>query len=333
VSFPGARIARWLRASAFEVSGVHARQRRRLDGTCAAILMYHRVLPRAEAARLSVEPGMYVTPETFARHLDWLRSSFRVLPLSEVVDQLLHDRPLPEGACSITFDDGWRDNFSYALPALRERDLSAAVFLVIDRVGTLGAFWPDELSRSLSAVAPGARAAIARQFGLPSGVDPVAALLSHFKGLRQLEREEALAELRASLPGGAIPIERELLDWPEVNQMAAAGIEFESHGSSHAILTGVDLAAAEAELRDSRSALLERGLGGSGVFAYPSGAFDASLQRIVHECGYRAAVTTERGLAHRLDPPTAYPRIGIHDDISRTKAEFHRRVPGGEAAD
>jgi peptidoglycan/xylan/chitin deacetylase (PgdA/CDA1 family) len=272
---------------------------------------------------------MYVTPETFARHLGWLGKSFRVLPLSEVIAHLTQNRPLPKGACSITFDDGWRDNFVYALPVLRQHNLSAAIFLVVDRIGTPGAFWPDELSRSLASLAPGARAAILRQFGLPSRADPVGSLLSHFKALRQDERERALEELRAVTPSGAIPIERELLDWEEIDQMAASGIEFESHGLSHAILTGVDLADAEVELRDSRTALLERGLGRSGVFAYPSGAHNVALQRLVRECGYHAALTTVQGLARSIDEPTAYSRIGVHDDISRTRAEFHHRVPGG----
>ncbi len=328
MNVPGASLARWLRASIFEVSGLHAHQRERLDGSCAVILTYHRVLPIDEAARLWVEPGMYVTPETFARHLGWLQKSFRVLPLSEVVDHLTQNRPLPKGACSITFDDGWRDNFVYAFPALRQHNLSAAVFVVIDRVGTPGAFWPDELSRSLSPLASDARAEIARQFGLPSRVDVPASLLSHFKALRQDEREGALEQLRKMAPGSVLPAERELLDWDEIDLMAASGIEFESHGLSHAILTGVDLADAEVELRDSRTALLEHGLGRSGVFAYPSGAFNDALARLVLTCGYRAAVTTVPGLARCLDQPTAYSRIGVHDDISRTRAEFHRRVPG-----
>ena len=79
------RALRYARACAFVASGASARARRRLDGTRAAVLMYHRVIPADEAARCAVEPGMYVTPSHFARHLDWLASSFRVLPLHEIV--------------------------------------------------------------------------------------------------------------------------------------------------------------------------------------------------------------------------------------------------------
>jgi peptidoglycan/xylan/chitin deacetylase (PgdA/CDA1 family) len=235
-----AGAARWLRASVFEKSGVHARQRKHLDGTRAAILMYHRVLPADEAARLSVEPGMYVTPETFAQHLDWLQASFRVLPLSEIVENLSRKRPVPKGACAITFDDGWRDNHDHAFPALRARKLSAAVFLVVNRIGTPGAFWPDEVVRILATLSSDERATISRKLGLPASRVPLeASLLAHFKGLKQAERDRGLDQLRENTPGDAIHIERELLDWEEVERMANGGIEFESHGLSHAILTGI----------------------------------------------------------------------------------------------
>jgi hypothetical protein len=44
--------------------------------------------------------------------------------------------------------------------------------------------------------------------------------------------------------------------------------------------------------------------------------------------GYRRAFTTEPGLLSARSEPLALPRIGLHDDISRSRAEFHYRFPG-----
>ena len=70
------RALRYARACGFAWSGASRRARSRLDGSCAALLMYHRVLPAADAEHNAVEPGMFVTPETFERHLAWLAESF-----------------------------------------------------------------------------------------------------------------------------------------------------------------------------------------------------------------------------------------------------------------
>ena len=114
-------VLRYARACAFAWSGAGRRARGRLDGSRAALLMYHRVVPATDAARNAVEPGMFVTPETFERHLAWLTDSFSVLPLHEITTRLADDLPLPPRACAITFDDGWRDNYDFALPALALR--------------------------------------------------------------------------------------------------------------------------------------------------------------------------------------------------------------------
>src|SRR5512144_307957 len=123
-------MVRRLRSEWLERTGANARARRALDGSAAAILMYHRVLPRARAEALAVEPGMFVEPATFARHLDWLLGAFRVMPLAEIVARFASRRALPPRACAITFDDGWQDNFEHAFPLLAQRGLPATIFLV-----------------------------------------------------------------------------------------------------------------------------------------------------------------------------------------------------------
>ncbi len=64
------RSLRWVRAQVMDRTGFNRRARAKLDGSRAAILMYHRVLSAHTAAREAAAPGMYVTPETFRQHLE-----------------------------------------------------------------------------------------------------------------------------------------------------------------------------------------------------------------------------------------------------------------------
>jgi peptidoglycan/xylan/chitin deacetylase (PgdA/CDA1 family) len=315
------RPLRWLRAWSFEKLGGRARTAGRLDGSRAAILMYHRVIPRAEVRRRNVEPGMYVTPETFARHLAWLKSDFAVLPLAEIVERLLARRSLPRGACAITFDDGWRDNHDHALPVLSALGLPATIFVVTDRIGTLGAFWPDEVSRRLAAAGRGAAARIAGQLGAQVTRDPLEGVLAVLKSLPQQELDETLAKLRACTPAGD-ESEREMLSWDELAALERAGIGIESHGATHAILTALQPDGIERELSRSRDALRAHGLGRCGLLAYPSGRRSAEARSLAVQVGYRAAFTTEHSLAPLDCDPMGIPRVGLHDDVSRTASEF-----------
>jgi peptidoglycan/xylan/chitin deacetylase (PgdA/CDA1 family) len=320
---------RKLRAEAHRRSGAARRARARLDGSCAAVLCYHRVLPAADAARAGVEPGMFVTPDTFRRHLEWFTRELRVLPLGEVVARLLRGEPLPPRACALTFDDGWRDGHQHAWPALREAGLPATIFLVTGRVGTPGAFWPDEVWRRLAALPPAERRARVRELlgAEPAGA-PEHAAVEGLKRLAEPERARALDRLRAATPAPRAG-ERELLDWSEVEEMARGGqLEFESHGATHAILCGLAPERMAGELRDARAALRDRGLGRHALLAYPSGAFDPQVVEAARACGHRAAFTTRPGLAALSAPPLTLPRILLHEDVSASTAELGYRVPG-----
>lgn len=326
-------VVRRARAVVGLATGASARARARLDGSCAAVLMYHRVLPLERARRLHVEPGMFVTPETFARHLDWLARDFTILPLAEIVDALESGTTLPRGACAVTFDDGWRDNLEHALPALQARRIPATIFAVSDRVGTTGAFWPDEVCRRLAPLDPREQRRILEGIGLAGSIesdDPIEGALLALKALSDDERTAVLERLRrATAPGaGALADERELLDWSELDRLAEAGVDIESHGASHAILTSVSRAVAKEELVRSLATLRDHGHARHGLLAYPSGAFDDGVVTLARTAGYRAAFTTQVGLASRGGDSLRQPRVAVHEDISRTRAEFLRFVPG-----
>ncbi len=316
---------RWIRGRALEWSGANRLARARLDGTRAAILMYHRVLPRT-AAR-AVEPGMFVTPETFRQHLAWLREEFQVLPLHEIVERLCRRASLPPRACALTFDDGWRDNHDHALPALEASGFPATIFLVTERVGTSGAYWPDEVCRRLGALPEAEQRELVRDLGGRASGDPVPEALALLKARSEEQRVPALEMLRGRTPAPA-DSPRELLDWDEIARMARTDIDFESHGATHAILTGLGEGSIVSELRASREALLSRGYGRHSLLAYPSGGHDARVRRLAGEVGYRACVTTELGLADAASDPFALPRLGLHEDVSASRADFHRLVPG-----
>lgn len=114
-----------------------------------AILTYHHIgeCPPEQQEHC----GLYVRPELFRAHLSWLKDhGYQSIALDAVADFLSGGAPLPRRWVVITFDDGWRDNFTAAYPLLREFGFSAVIFLVTDRVArneTSGR-WDDYLSLS-----------------------------------------------------------------------------------------------------------------------------------------------------------------------------------------
>jgi len=52
---------------------------------------------------------------------------------------------IPTRTISITFDDGYRDNYTYAFPILKKYGLPATVFIIVNEVGRLDRLSWDEI--------------------------------------------------------------------------------------------------------------------------------------------------------------------------------------------
>jgi len=103
------------------------------------ILLYHQI------AKIALEQDplrLSVSPEDFEHQMNYLhRSGYVCMPLSEAVKAQLQGKQLPSHAFSITFDDGYQDNFDQALPTLKKYGFTATIFIVPDRVGDVTHWW------------------------------------------------------------------------------------------------------------------------------------------------------------------------------------------------
>jgi peptidoglycan/xylan/chitin deacetylase (PgdA/CDA1 family) len=71
-----------------------------------------------------------VTPNEFEKQLKWLKkNNFQSFTLSELVSL----KEVPSKSVVITFDDGYEDNITNALPLLKKYNFKATVYIVLNR--------------------------------------------------------------------------------------------------------------------------------------------------------------------------------------------------------
>jgi peptidoglycan/xylan/chitin deacetylase (PgdA/CDA1 family) len=96
------------------------------------ILMYHYVSTPPANADI-YRRDLSVPPELFAAQLDRMHAEgYSTITLYDLIAYLQQGRSLPEKPVILTFDDGYRDNYENAFPYLRERQMHATFFIVID---------------------------------------------------------------------------------------------------------------------------------------------------------------------------------------------------------
>lgn len=300
------------------------------------VLTYHRILPADDPRVATEEPGMMVTPATFRRHLRWLKTQFELIGLGEWVDRARRGQTLPLRACAITFDDGWRDNFEFALPILRETGTPATVFAVSHNVGTDEVFWPNRVARVLGtpeALADCVSAGWLRDLaGTPTSraitPDEISRVIAACKILADRELSERLDQIEKELELGSWS-ERPLLNWDELCAMVESGlVEVGSHTCHHTRLNdAISARDTHREVVDSQRLLQERLGLPVRLFCYPNGDFSPSALGLVRQ-HYDAAVTTRRGINTSATPIHQLSRIGMHEDLSCCQRDFFARLSG-----
>jgi len=90
------------------------------------IMMYHMISDQLDGKKKS---GLRVSPEMFEKHLKYFSDNgWKFIKMSELEDYA----NVPK-VVAITFDDGYLDNYTHAMPLLKKYNACATLYLVIDR--------------------------------------------------------------------------------------------------------------------------------------------------------------------------------------------------------
>jgi peptidoglycan/xylan/chitin deacetylase (PgdA/CDA1 family) len=265
------------------------------------VLLFHRVLPRPDPL-LPGDPDR----AAFGELLGTLKRYFRIIPLDEAVESM-ESGTLPGASLSITFDDGYADNFTEALPVLRQHGLTATFFVATGYLDG-GRMWNDTVIEAIRRLPEGnldlATLGLGGHQMTRENRSRIAqTLLRAIKHRDPTDRQrvaDAIGQRVKALPDDL------MMTRDQVKQMAVAGMQIGAHTVSHPILTRLDGAQAKQELQQSKAEL--EALTGREVplFAYPNGKrghdFDERHAALARECGFRAAFTTEPGVSrHGMD--------------------------------
>jgi peptidoglycan/xylan/chitin deacetylase (PgdA/CDA1 family) len=117
----------------------------------------------------------------------------------------------------------------------------------------------------------------------------------------------------------------QFLTWAQVEEMSAAGMDFQSHTLSHPHLRKLTPEAAMKEIADSKAILEERLSKPVTSFDYPFGEYNASVIDLVKRAGFESAVSIAAGYKQRADEIYALHRIRI--SYPDTVQDMAKRLP------
>lgn len=273
------------------------------------ILAYHRVFDIGQEAAFSFDPDLVsASSSAFAWQMQYLRDRYHPITFQTLLNVMDGKEELPPRPVIVSFDDGYDDNYLNAFPVLRSLEMPATIFVSTGYVGSGKPFWFDLVAHILYHAPTGTMTvkALGITLSLDASVDSrrVAAsrLLSALKRVSNAQRLDILDWLEHEHGAAMRPADFRLsrpLDWNQIREMSATGMEFGSHTVNHPILSRLDDDELRQELTESRRHL-ERELGKPApVLAYPVGGpeeFNEKVTQAAIAAGYRLGVSYMPGV-------------------------------------
>lgn len=293
------------------------------------IFNYHRI---GDPKKTDFDPNVFSCDEEhFAQQVQFLKERFRIIGVDELVDGVLTKKRVTEPLALITFDDGYRDNFTGAFPILREAKVPAVFFIPTSFVGTGQVPWWDEIAwmvrhtklRSVELPFTDVRVEL-RDRPVQFAIRDVLTAFKRSPG----DAADKVEALRRALDCRLSDSEVAdlFVSWDDLRAMRAGGMDIGSHTHTHRILSHLSGAEQLEELRSSKQSL-EANLGARiDSIAYPVGAVDSFTEEtmaLTKQCGYQVGFSFIDGVNVGSELSRfAMLRIAVEDNATPTDLQY-----------
>lgn len=294
------------------------------------VLIYHRV------SDLDLDPQLLcVSPDNFDAHLQELAQSHRVVPLYQMLEEC-RNSAVPHNTVSLTFDDGYLDNLTNALPLLEKHGMHATVFVTSGMVCSDEEFWWDAMERIfLTGInLPQELSFAGRQWQLHTDEEKLTTCDDLCSLLRDYSPEVMEQSLQFLFSWAGISTKgrasHSVVDSQQLRQLAASPlIEIGAHAKHHVRLSRLPAHRQRIEVTTSKQQL-EAVIGKPiRLFSYPFGTaadFTTETVQAVMDAGYHAAIANiQSEITFPLDQ-YAVPRRLVRNWCKTDFSEWMRSI-------
>jgi len=286
----------------------------------ACILCYHRIHPNSKFDKYTYPNGNIISESAFNDQMKLLSNEYDVISIDDMSNHLLSSSN--DFKVAITFDDGYKDNLTIALPILKKYNIPATIYIVTRFPEGDTWMWWNEIWDCLINIKKLDICFMGKLkiYKIASINNKKKCFLELVKWILSLEVEDQ-KKLMTKISGNSKRRQYpELcLNWNDIKHLDSNRlITIGAHTHSHHQLKNLSYKRSFYEIKKSKEILEGKLSHKIGHFAYPFGGvndFSKKDSRIVRLCGFDTAVTTIKKPINRYDRHSI-PRILIQDYMS-----------------
>ncbi|MCC6932414.1 MAG: polysaccharide deacetylase family protein [Deltaproteobacteria bacterium] len=108
------------------------------------ILNYQHVANPTELP-FPIMPDSWISPVAFEKQMRYLKRNTHLISLSELLENLKEEKPLPPATTVVTFSPGHKDFYTQALPIIKDYRIPCTLFVPTSFIGTNNSLWSDKV--------------------------------------------------------------------------------------------------------------------------------------------------------------------------------------------
>lgn len=204
---------------------------------------------------------------------------------------------------TILFDDGYLDNFDYALPILEKHNVKVSFYVVTECIDKNIPTWTHVLEHLFQHTSE-KKLSLDFKF-LPINLQKLnteskADLLNfakelkpYLKTIKHTERNLVLSDIKKQFNDVELP--KVMMDWSHIKKLSELGHHIGSHTVSHEMLgTVCDEEFIKKELVDSRQRIFDKLEKDPVSISYPVGSYNEKVQQLSKENGYKLGLVVNQ---------------------------------------
>ena len=290
--------------------------------------------------------------EDFKRQLDFFKENFSVVTMEEVIEAVKEGKRLPEKALLLTFDDGYIDNYTVALPLLLERGLQGSFFVPakpLDKGGLLevnkihftlakgnekdivkdildySLKIKEKLSKELNIADSDILKELYKRYAVSNGRDSIDTSFIK-KMLQEVLPAKNRTEIIDILFNKYVEVSEEVLanelyvNKAQLKVMKKLGMFIGVHGYEHSHLANLTETEQNKDLDSALCVMREFIDEDAWVMNYPYGSYNEATLRLIKSKGAVLGLTTKRGVTD----------IGVTSALEFARLDCNDFPPKGE---
>jgi len=305
-------------------SGIHRITRPWYAGM-GSILMFHRVCPDENRARMGGASGLEVTPEYLEQSIQFLLANdYDLVSLDRVAD-ILNEGKAKRKFVAFTFDDGYADNFNFAYPVLKKYKVPFTIYVTTsfpERSAILWWYLLEDLvlnHQELTFEWEGQTI----HYACSNRSEKESSYKSIHKFIAQEEGKVPLNRIKAVFKNYVddlhLKTDELALSWEQIRELSADPlVTIGAHTVNHYALSKLPDAEVEWEITESKKRLENKIEKNVEHFSYPFGSRAEAGDRefeMAKLCGFKTVTTTRIGniFCEHKNSMERLPRIPVNE--------------------